>query len=135
MRQDRSRRAVSDADLQASYFAQMRKCHELFVELLMREARRDPSSDWAAQALEINESGRALTLLDALAARGDNQESRSQARASQELMELHMAVERAYDQRLKLMLGNGQKRGLDANATELTQAIDTLERAEDEQKA
>jgi len=129
------RRAVSDADLQASYFAQMRKCHELFVELLMREARRDPSSDWAAQALEINESGRALTLLDALAARGDNQESRSQARASQELMELHMAVERAYDQRLKLMLGNGQKRGLDANATELTQAIDTLERAEDEQKA
>jgi tetratricopeptide (TPR) repeat protein len=127
------RSAVGNADLQASFFAQMRKCHDLYVEILMHE--HGPSSAAAAQAMEVSESGRALTLLDALAARDSDPATRRQPGASQQLMQLHIRVERCYDERLKLMLEGGHKRGLDTNAAALTQAIDTLERAEDEQKA
>jgi tetratricopeptide (TPR) repeat protein len=130
------RSAVGNADLQASYFAQMRKCHDLYVEVLMHEQERDhPSTEVAAQALEVSESGRARALLDALAARDGDPALRRQASASGELMALHVAVERAYDERLKLMLEGSRKRELDVNEAALTQAIDTLGRAEDEQKA
>jgi CHAT domain-containing protein len=133
------RRAVGNADLQAAYFAHVRKCHELFVEVLMREHERYPFSSSSAQALEVSESGRALTLLDALAARDGDPARKQRGGAAGSLLqasfELHSAVERAYDQRLKLMLEGGRKRDLDVNAATLTQAIDMLERAEDEQKA
>ena len=129
------RRAIGNTDLQASYFAQVRKCLDLYVEILMHEQERDPSTGAATQALEVSESGRARALLDALAAREGEQGSRKQASASQQLLELHIAVERAYDQRLKVMLEGGRKRDPDANAAALTQAIDMLERAEDEQNA
>ena len=129
------RGAVGNADLQASYFAQLRKCHDLYVDVLMEEQRRDPQSRAAAQALEVGESGRALTLLDTLAARDGNPASGNQSIASQEMKELHLAVERAYDQRLKLMIEGDRTRELDANAAALTQAINTLERAEDERKS
>ena len=126
---DDLRRSVGNADLQAAYFAQVHKCHNLYVEILMSE------NGAAAEALEISESGRALTLLDKLAAREQRLEISQQSSATQELSELHSAVERAYGQRLKLMLEGGHKRDLEANSAELTEAIDALERAEDAQKA
>jgi tetratricopeptide (TPR) repeat protein len=125
------RLAVGNPDLQASYFAQVRKCHELMIELLMRRQQRDPSSGAAVQALEISESGRALSLLDAVAAHDHASARAKPGRQSQDLLELQIAVERAYDQRLKIMLEGGHKRDLDANEAILTQAIDALERAED----
>jgi tetratricopeptide (TPR) repeat protein len=125
------RRAIGNTDLQASYFAQERKCLDLYVEILMH----DPSTEAATQALEVSESGRARGLLDTLAARDSEQGSRKQATASQQLLELHLAVERAYDQRLKVMLEGGRNRDPDPHAAALTQAIDMLERAEDEQNA
>jgi hypothetical protein len=80
-----------------------------------------------------------LKPLDALAARkgqaAEETKGGGEGEDSQELIELRMAVERACDRRLKLMLADGPKRELDANADDLTQAIDALERAEDRQKA
>ncbi len=131
---DVQRRAVRNPDLQASYFAQLHKCHELYIELLMREHERDRYSEVAAQALEVSESGRALTLLDTLSARGHTPAS-SQSGRPQELLKMQIAVERAYDERLKLMLENAKKRDLDTNEAVLTKVIDTLERTEDERRA
>jgi CHAT domain-containing protein len=132
---DAQRRSVRNPDLQASYFAQVRKCHELFVELLMREHERNPSIGSDMQALEVSESGRALTLLDTLTARGNRSAAWRSKSEPQEQFEMRIAVERAYDQRLQLMLEGGHKSNLDANEAVLTRAIDTLERAEDEQKS
>ena len=128
------RQAVGNSDLQASYFAQVHKCHDLYVEILMDEYARAPSPDAAAQALGASEAGRALTLLDALSTRTGIRTAGLKAGTPQQLMELHLAVERAYDQRLKLMLEGDQKTDLAANGASLTQAIDALERAEDERK-
>jgi tetratricopeptide (TPR) repeat protein len=129
---DSQRRAVRNPDLQASYFAQLHKCHELYIELLMRENKRDPSpAAAAAKALEVSESGRALTLLDKLSDRGRIPALPKSGRP-QELLEMQIAVERAYGERLNLMLEGAKKRDLDANEAMLTKAIDTLERTEDE---
>lgn len=130
---DAQRRAVANADLRASYFAQVSKCHELYVDLLMRREDRDPSSGSAERALEVSESGRALTLLDTLSARSRTPRSPMLGR-SQELLKMQTAVERAYDERLKLMLEGAKKRDLDENEAALTEAIDMLERTEDERK-
>ena len=126
------RRRVTDPDLQASFFAQMHKCHELLIELLMREVKRDPGS--ADEALDVSESGRARTLLDVLSSREISAASPHLARTSDALGDLHLAVDRSYDRRLRLMLEGGSKSDLNANAAALTQAIDALERQEDEQR-
>ena len=60
---------MGNADLQASDFAQMRKCHQLYVDILMREHERNRDSPSDMLALEISESARARTLLDSLKAR------------------------------------------------------------------
>jgi len=101
----------------------------------MREYELDPTSGASDRALQISESGRALSLLDMLSAREGDPASPRQFETSQKMLQLRMEVEHAYDQRLRLMLEGGSKREMDANADTLTEAIDTLERAEDEQKA
>ena len=50
---------------------------------------------------------------------------------SAERIKLRIAVEQAYDQRLKLMLEGNRKRELQENSATLTQAIDSLQRMED----
>jgi CHAT domain-containing protein len=131
---DAQRRSVANADLRSSYFAQVSKCHELYVELLMRREERDPLSGFAERALEVSESGRALTLLDTLSTRSRTPRLPVPSRP-QELLEMQIAVERAYDERLKLMLEGATRRDLDANEAALTEAIDMLERTEDERRA
>ncbi len=125
------RRAVRNADLQAAYFAQVRKCHELFVEVLMREHERNRDSPSDMLALEISESARARTLLDSLKARDLDQPLNQSEDPSAERIKLRIAVEQAYDQRLKLMLEGNRKRELQENSATLTQAIDSLQRMED----
>lgn len=125
---------VANPILQASYFAQERKCQDLKVNILMREREDTPESNASASALEANESGRALSLIDSLASRNAKRDSGRHAQASK-LLELHDAVERAYDQRLELLIAGAHQRDLDANANALTLAIDRLERTEDEQRA
>lgn len=130
---DARRRSVANAGLQSSYFAQVSKCHELYVELLMGRHKRDPFAGFAERALEVSESGRALALLDRLSARGPIP-SAPQPGRPQELLKMHIAVDRAYNERLKLMLENAKKTELDANEAVLTKAIDMLERTEDERR-
>jgi tetratricopeptide (TPR) repeat protein len=131
---EKQRRAVTDPDLQASYFAQLHKCHELLIELLMRQNDRNPASGDADRALEVSESGRARTLFDDLAMRTAAAHMPSGG-ASPQLVDLHRAVDRYYDQRLRLMLARSRGSAMEVNAAGLTQAIDALERREDEQSA
>jgi CHAT domain-containing protein len=125
------RRAVGNADLQAAYFAHVRKCHELFVEVLMREHERNRDLPSDMLALEISESARARTLLDSLKARDLDQPLNQSEDPSAERIKLRIAVEQAYDQRLKLMLEGNHKRELQENSAMLTQAIDSMQRMED----
>jgi CHAT domain-containing protein len=125
------RRTVGDADLQASDFAQMRKCHQLYVDILMREHERNPASPSDVLALEISESARARTLLDSLKARDQDQTLNQSEEQSTERLKLQIGVEQAYDQRLKLLLEGSHKRELEENSATLTQAIDSLQRMED----
>jgi CHAT domain-containing protein len=125
------RRTVGDADLQASDFAQRRKCHQLYVDILMREHERNPASPSDVLALEISESARARTLLDSLKARDQDRPLHQGEDQSAERLKLQIAVEQAYDQRLKLLLEGNHKRELEENSATLTQAIDSLQRMED----
>ncbi len=125
------RHTVGDADLQASDFAQMRKCHQLYVDILMREHERNRDSPSDMLALEISESARARTLLDSLKARDLDQPMNQSKDPSAERIKLRIAVEQAFDQRLKLMLEGNHKRELQENSATLTQAIDSLQRMED----
>jgi len=125
------RRTVGNADLQASDFAQMRKCHQLYVDLLMREHERNRNSPSDMQALEVSESARARTLLDSLKTHDLDQPPNGSENPSAERVRLRIVVEQAYDQRLKLMLEGNRKRELQENSATLTQAIDSLQRMED----
>jgi hypothetical protein len=133
-----SRKRVSNSALQASYFAAQRKCYELGVELLMREQERDAASERGARALEMSEEGRARGLLDALNARAASavrlREEKKAELGLPNLAQSNLAVDQAFDQRLKLLLDGGSKRELDTNASKLTMALGMLERTEDESR-
>lgn len=131
---DVQRRAVRNPNLRASYFAQVHQSHELLIELLMRQHQSNSSDGFNTQALEVSESGRALTLLDTLTARDNRPPTSQYGGKLQEPLETQTAVERAYDKRLRLTLDGARKSDLDANEAVLTKAIDTLERIEDERK-
>ena len=128
---ERKRGTVHNGELQASYLAAVRKCHQLYVDILMREHERNRASPSDVLALEISESARARTLLDSLKARDLDQPLNQSEDPPAEQIKLRMAVEQAYDQRLKLMLEGSRKRELEENSATLTQAIDSLQRMED----
>lgn len=128
-----TRSAVKNGDLRASYLAAVRKCHQLYVDILMREHQAHPDTASDVAALEISESARARSLLDAL--RRGASESRAQTGdLTAERIKLRTAVDQAYDQRLKLMLEGGHSRELDENSAALTQAIDSLQRMDDAER-
>ena len=129
-----ARQLVSNNTLQASYFAAERKCYELAVELQMRKFERDPAGGDDALALEMSERSRARGLLDALSTRS-TADSSERGEAEVRLMQVNMAVDRAFARRLKLLVEGGSKRDLEASAAELTQALGDLERTEDTTRA
>jgi CHAT domain-containing protein len=125
-----TRRSVSESTLQASYFAAERKCYELAVDLQMQQFKRDPSSKGDALGLELSERSHARGLLDTLDARlttGRQETGRAESR----LMKSNLAVDQAFERRLKLLVGEGNKRNLEASSTELTKALASLELAEE----
>jgi CHAT domain-containing protein len=126
-----ARQLVSNSTLQASYFAAERKCYELAIELRMREFRQAHTSKSEAQALEMSEQSRARGLLDALSARTTSG-TRQSGEAETRRIEAKLALDRAFNHRLKLLVENGAKRDLEANSAELAQALGDLERAEGE---
>jgi CHAT domain-containing protein len=129
-----ARQLVSSDTLQASYFAAERKCYELAVELRMQQFEREPAGGGDALALEMSERSRARGLLDALSARSASGARRS-GEAEIRLMQAKLAVDRAFNQRLKLLVEGGARRDLEANSAKLTQGLGNLERAEDEMHA
>jgi CHAT domain-containing protein len=120
-----ARASVSDSLLQASYFAAERKCYELGVDLRMHQRGLDSGSD----ALELSERTRARSLLDALSARRPSGAAPS-GDMQERLLPLKMAVDQAFDRRLRLQLTGGSQRELDGNAADLVQSLSSLDRAE-----
>ena len=98
-----TRQSVSSSTLQASYFAAKRKCYDLAVELRMRQLEREPAGGREALALEMSERGRARGLLDALSARSASG-ARESGQAEARLMQAKLAVDRAFNHRLKLLV-------------------------------
>jgi CHAT domain-containing protein len=121
------RQSVSAGKLKASYFAAERKCYELGMNLRMQQFESDPASGGDARALELSEQSRARGLLDELKTRYTTA-GREHAQVS--LMRSNLAVDRAFDRRLKLLVEGGTRRDLDLSAAELTQALAALELAE-----
>lgn len=125
-----TRQSVSNNTLQASYFAAERKCYELSVDLRMQRFEHHPAGGDDALALEMSERSRARSLLDTLSARSAaNSSERGDSDAS--IIRSKVAVDRAFDRRLKLLVEGGAKRDLEASSAELTQALGNLERSED----
>jgi len=123
-----TRRSVSDSTLQATYYAAERKVYELGIALDMRE------SGGAALALEMSERSRARGLFDALQARAANG-ARDRDETQINRMRSSMAVDKVFDERLKLMLDGASKIKLETNAVKLTETIGALERTEDAVRA
>ncbi len=128
------RSTVQNGDLRASYLSAVRKCHQLYVDILMREHQAHPETASDIAALEMNESARARSLLDALQQRSAMESRAETGDAAADRIKLRIAVDQAYDRRLKLMLEGGHSRELDENSATLTQAIDSLERMEDAER-
>jgi tetratricopeptide (TPR) repeat protein len=129
-----ARQLVSNNTLQASYFAAERKCYELAVDLRMRQSERNPAQGADALALEMSERSRARGLLDGLSFRATPGAVRS-GEDEVRLIQANMAVDRAFDRRLKLLVEGSAKRDLEASSSGLAQALGDLERAEDEVNA
>ena len=128
------RSAVQNEDLRASYLAAVRKCHQLYVDILMREHDAHPESSSDIAALEISESARARTLLDSLSHRGPGRAAHQPANSAAERIELRSAIDQAYAERLKLMLEGGHNRELEQNSATLMQDIDSLQRMDDAER-
>ena len=128
------RSAVQNEDLRASYLAAVRKCHQLYVDILMRQHDAHPESGSDIEALEISESARARTLLDSLSQRGPGQALHQPGNSAAERIKLRSAIDQAYAERLKLMLEGGHNRELEENSATLTQAIDSLQRMDDAER-
>jgi CHAT domain-containing protein/lipopolysaccharide biosynthesis regulator YciM len=64
---ERLRTQAGGEELRASYLASVQNCFELRVDVLTRLHKLDPSSNYAAAALQTSERARARSLLDTLA--------------------------------------------------------------------
>lgn len=103
--------------LRTSYFAAVRKCHDLYVEVLMRRHAANPNAGFDRQALEKSEAARARTLYDALHIRSG--EAGPHTAESADVARLRAALNERYDARLKLILGARKPPELEANAEQI----------------
>jgi len=60
------RSRVFEHELRQSFFASLQNCFQLYIDVLMRLHRVDPSAGLAAAALSVSERGRARSLLELL---------------------------------------------------------------------
>jgi CHAT domain-containing protein len=125
---EKERFGVASESLRASYFASIRKCYDLYVEILMARHAKDPAARFDRLALEKTEAGRARTLLDALAERsGPAIETDSALMAR--LRQLRRPLAAAYERRLQLMVRNGSQQVLADNAREISLLTAEYDRA------
>jgi len=57
---------LKDRKLRTSYFASIRKYYELYIDVLMRLHKENPTGDFEVAALKASENGRARSLLESL---------------------------------------------------------------------
>lgn len=112
----KKRAAVRSELLRTSYFASVRKCYDLYVETLMDQHSSFPSAGFDLAALEKTETGRARTLLEALNEFRSEPAPEMDKGAAAQLRRTRVALTAAYDQRLKLMLNDGNPESLTENA-------------------
>jgi CHAT domain-containing protein/tetratricopeptide (TPR) repeat protein len=103
--------------LRSSYFAAVRKCYDLSVEVLMRRHAANPKAGFERQALEKSEAARARTLFDALHI--PTSEAGRHIAESADLVRLRTALNERYDARLKLILAGGKQRDLETSAEQI----------------
>lgn len=60
------RTGITSQELRATYFASVRQYYDLYVDILMRLHKQQPSVGYDGMALQANEQGRARTLLELL---------------------------------------------------------------------
>lgn len=106
--------------LRSSYFTSIRKCYDLYVEILMARHRKDPGGGFNRLALEKAEASRARTLLDALAEPHLDSSAERDPNAAAQLRLLRARLAAAYEERLKLMLENGRPRSMAENARRIS---------------
>ncbi|MGA3240666.1 MAG: CHAT domain-containing protein, partial [Bryobacteraceae bacterium] len=103
--------------LRSSYFAAVRKCYDLYVEVLMRRHAGNPKAGFDREALEKSEAARARTLYDALHIRSG--EAGRHTDESADVARLRAALNERYEARLKLILGRRKQPELEANAEQI----------------
>jgi CHAT domain-containing protein len=112
-----AREKIRSDRLRTSYFASVRKCYDLYVDVLMRRHAASPNAGLDREALEKSEAGRARTLFDALHLRTALPGRR--IAQSAELTRLRAALNERYEVRLNLIIGGHKQRDLEANAGEI----------------
>jgi CHAT domain-containing protein/tetratricopeptide (TPR) repeat protein len=106
--------------LRSSYFTSIRKCYDLYVEILMARHGKDPNSGFDRMALKKTEASRARTLLDALAGPHSDSSAERDPNAAAQLRLLRARLAATYEERLKLMLENGGQQSMAENARRIS---------------
>jgi CHAT domain-containing protein len=111
------RRKIRSDQLRTSYFAAVRKCYDLYVDVLMRRHASNPTAGFDLEGIEKSEAARARTLFDALNLK-TALPSRGIAEGS-DLTKLRAALNDRYEKRLNLIVSGQKQRELNANASEI----------------
>jgi CHAT domain-containing protein/tetratricopeptide (TPR) repeat protein len=114
------RSKVGSYFLRASYFTSIRKCYDLYVDILMARHAKDPTGGFDHMALEKTERGRARTLLDALTEEHFDSSIQAGPGSTAQLRFLRARLAAAYEERLQLMMGNRSQPALAANARKIS---------------
>ncbi len=122
---------VRDDELRTSYFTSVRKCYDLYVDILMRLHEAKPTARFDLLALEKSEAGRVRTLLDAVSGEHSLHQENRDTTAAQNAEKLHSALNQAYENRLNLMLHHGKEIDLQHNAAEIRRLDDAYGRTMD----
>lgn len=113
------RQQAGGRQLRASYFATVQQSYSIYVDLLMRQHKLEPSAGLDALALQASERYRARSMVDSLA------EARAEIRKgiSPDLLKRERELQRLLNfkaERQMIMLGSsGKKEDMDAIAREL----------------
>jgi CHAT domain-containing protein len=116
------RSELKGPELRTTYVATVQKIYDLYIDLLMREHRQNPSLGFAARALEINERARARTLVESLLeSRADIRENVDADLLKRETELLQRIIEKARyrDQLLMKPYGPAQVKLVEAELREM----------------
>lgn len=125
------RTRIASYELRSSYFASIHDYYNFYITLLMRLHKERPSEGFAAEALQVSESARARSLLEALnEARVDIRQG-----AAPELLERERALREQLSARTRSLMRLRNNRRTDADADAVEAEIRQLTNEYDEVQA